>query len=142
MPRAITAVGSSVEQEVHRPVRQPEIYLAAGCPSQPQFEPLDLNCDHLAQVRWQERMKHENFIEPVDKFRRKPLSRRIYGDRGQVFLAAADCDELGIARSRAARHNRLQRRSKNSKGRRILKDQSPEHQPFDNREVGGGILWD
>ena len=42
----------------------------------------------------------------------------------------------------AARHNRLQRRSKNSKGRRILKDQSPEHRPFDNREVGGGILWD
>src|SRR5262245_39027392 len=76
-----------------------------------------------------------HFVEPVKKFWRKPLSRRIYGDRGQVFLAAADRDELGIARPQAALHNRLQRRSKNSKGRRILKDQSPEHQPFDNREL-------
>src|SRR5262249_51550724 len=78
----------------------------------------------------------------LKKFQRKPLSRRIYGDRGQVSLAAADWDELGIARLQAARHNRLQRRSKNSTGRRILKDQSPEQRPFDNREVGGGILWD
>ena len=36
------------------------------------------------------RMKHEDFIEPIEKFRRKPLSRRIYGDRGQVFLRVAD----------------------------------------------------
>ena len=122
-------------------VRQAQIDLAAGCLLQPRFEPLDLHGDELAQLRCPERMKHEDFIEPVKKFRRKPLSRRIYGDRGQVFLAAAD-DELGIARPQAARHNRFQRRSKNSKGRRILKDQSPEHQPFDNREVGGGILWD
>src|SRR5262245_2736735 len=35
-------------------------------------------------------MKHEDFIEPVEKFRGKPLSRRIHGDHGQVFLSVND----------------------------------------------------
>src|SRR5215831_7347084 len=90
MPRAITGVGSSLEQEVHCQVRQAQINLAAGCLLQPRFEPLDLPGDDLAQLRCPERMKHEDFIEPVKKFWRKPLSRRINRDRGQVFLTAAD----------------------------------------------------
>src|SRR5215467_1285698 len=90
MPRTITAVGSSLEQEVHRLARQAQIDLAAGCPLQPRFEPLHLHGDHLAQLRYLKRTKHKDFIEPVEKFWRKPLSRSIHGDRGQVFLAVAD----------------------------------------------------
>ena len=40
-------------------------------------------------------------------------------------------DELGIARPQAARHNSLWRRSKNRKGRRILKD----HLPSSSRSI-------
>src|SRR6516165_9439008 len=36
-----------------------------------------------------------HFVEPVKKFRRKPISRHIYRDRGQVFLACCRyCSQL------------------------------------------------
>src|SRR5690349_8709051 len=90
MPRSIAAVRSLLEQEVHRLVRQAQIDLAAGYPLQPKFEPLDLNVEYLSQLRWRQGMKYEDFVEPVEKFRGKPLSSCIHGNRGQIFLFVAD----------------------------------------------------